>query len=211
MAQNNVKDAFIIGFENRCLKLLVAAYERVIQEKTVSLDYDENDITAQLNEYIDSSHERLIWSIINNVEHHLPQKSIDKKKGFAAKYPRIDLRFAIIKSKLEYQYFFEAKNLKEESSALKRRYIDTGIENFKSKKYTNGCLIGYLLNGDVGLTIEGINYILRSTNREREALKKEDCKYHGYYYESSHSNLRCLKHYIFDFTWVTRNLENGGE
>ena len=101
---------------------------------------------------------------------------------------------------MEYQYFFEAKNLKEESSALKRRYIDTGIKNFNSKKYTNGCLVGYLMSGDVELTIGGINSLLLKDNREKETLSKEYCKYHDSYYESSHSNIQCLKHYIFDFT-----------
>ncbi|MCK5402455.1 MAG: hypothetical protein KAJ28_12545, partial [Flavobacteriaceae bacterium] len=77
-AQNKVKNAFRTGFENRCLKLLVAAYENAIQDKTISLDWDENDITAQLHEYIDSNQLRLDWSIISNVEHHLPKKSITK-------------------------------------------------------------------------------------------------------------------------------------
>lgn len=201
-AQNKVKNAFRTGFENRCLKLLVAAYEIAIQEKTISLDWDENDITAQLHEYIDSNQIRLDWSIISNVEHHLHKKSITKMKGFAAKYPRIDLRFATIKSSLEYQYFFEAKNLKEKSSALKRRYIDTGIESFNSEKYFNGCLVAYLLSGNVKLTIEGINSLLVKDNREKETLNKEICKYHDNYYESSHSNIQCLKHYIFDFTLI---------
>lgn len=151
MAQIKVKRAFRNAFENRCLKLIIDAYRNTIQDNTISLDWDENDITAQLHEYIDSNQSRLNWSIISNVEHHLPKKSIDKENGFAAKYPRIDLRFATIKSHIEYQYFFEAKNLKEKSSALKRRYIDTGIDNFNSKKYENGCLIGYLLMGDMEL------------------------------------------------------------
>ncbi len=172
----------------------------LLEPKYPHLDWNENDITAQLHEYIDSDQKRLNWSIISNVEHHFPKKSITRVKGFAAKYPRIDLRFATIKSSLEYKYFFEAKNLKEKSSALKRRYIDTGIENFNSKKYENGCLVGYLLNGDVELTIKGINSLLVKDNREKETLIKEYCKYHDNYYESSHSYIQCLKHYIFDFT-----------
>jgi hypothetical protein len=201
-AQNKVKNAFRTGFENRCLRLLVAAYKYSIQDKAISLDWDENDITAQLHEYINSNQQRLGWSIISNVEHHLPTKSVTKQKGFAAKFPRIDLRFVTIKSSLEYQYFFEAKNLKEKSSALKRRYIDTGIESFNSEKYSNGCLVAYLLSGNVKLTVKGINSLLVKDNREDETLSKENCKYHDNYYESSHSNIQCLKHYIFDFTLI---------
>jgi hypothetical protein len=202
MEQNKVKNVFKNAFENRCLKLFIAAYKNAIQDKTISLDWDENDITAQLHEHINTNQTRLNWSIISNVEHHLPIKSFDKKKGFAAKYPRIDLRFATIKSSLEYHYFFEAKNLKEKSSTLKRRYIETGIENFNSKKYTNGCLVAYLLSGNAELTIGGINSLLVKDSREKETLSKKDCKYHDSYYESSHSNMQCLKHYIFDFTLI---------
>ncbi len=197
---SNVKSAFRDAFKIRCLKLLVSAYKNAIQDKSISLDWDENDITAQLHEYIHSNQLRLNWSIISNVEHHLPKKPIAKKKGFAAKYPRIDLRFVTIKSRLEYQYFFEAKNLEQKSSSLKRRYIDTGIDNFNSKKYENGCLIGYLLDGDVKLTVKGINSLLVKDNRRKELLSKKDCKLHNSCYESIHSNLPCLKHYIFDFT-----------
>ncbi|MEA3446373.1 MAG: hypothetical protein U9R19_16780 [Bacteroidota bacterium] len=197
---SKVKSAFRNAFKHRCLKLFVAAYKKAMYDKSISLDWDENDITAQLHEYIDSNQSRLNWSIISNVEHHLPKKSIEKEKGFAAKYPRIDLRFATIKSNIEYQYFFEAKNLKEKSSALKRRYIDTGIDNFNSKKYENGCLIGYLLKGDVELTINGINSLLMKDNREKETLIKAECKYHDKHYESLHLNKECLDHYIFDFT-----------
>ncbi|HTO14982.1 MAG TPA: hypothetical protein VLZ83_04390 [Edaphocola sp.] len=197
---SKVKSAFRNAFNDRCLKLFVAAYINSLQDKSIFLNWDENDITAQLHEYIDSNQSRLNWSIISNVEHHLPKKSIGKKKGFAAKYSRIDLRFVTIKSRQEYQYFFEAKNLKQRSSTLKRRYIDTGIDNFNSKKYQNGCLIGYLLDGDVELTIEGINSLLCKDQRAKELLCKKDCKLHSSYYESTHSNLQCLKHYIFDFT-----------
>jgi hypothetical protein len=198
--QNKVKNAFRIGFENRCLRLLVAAYKNAIQDKTISLDWNENDITAQLYEYINNNQIRINWSIISNVEQHLPKQSINKKKGFAAKFPRIDLRFVTIESKLEFQYFFEAKNLKKNSYALKRRYITTGIDNFISKKYTNGCLVGYLLEGDIENTINGINSLLVKGNRENEILGKEYCKFHDSYFESSHSHIQYLKHYIFDFT-----------
>ena len=201
--QNKVKRAFQVGFENRCVKLIIAAYKKTITNKSISLGWDENDITAQLHEYIESSQERIDWSISSSREHHLPKNSIQKVKGFAAKYPRIDLRFVTIKSKLEYQYFFEAKNLRENDSALKQRYIKTGIDSFSSEKYSNGCLIGYLLYGNAEKTIKGINLILEQYRRKPEVLFKRYNIYHDNYYESSHINIPCLKHYIFNFTIIT--------
>ena len=197
---NNITIAFIAGFENRCIRLVVAAYHSAILEKTVSVNWNENDITSQLHEYIDSDPLRIKWSIASNVEHHLPKDSIKKEKGFSAKYSRIDLRFSTINSCSEFKYFLEAKNLKEKNYALKRRYIKTGIDNFISKKYQNGCLLGYLLDGDLELTVICINSLLIRYNRSTEIMKKQACKLHNFYYESLHSGIGNLKHYIFDFT-----------
>ena len=132
----NITIFFKAGFENRCIRLIVAAYHSAIREKTVSVDWNENDITAQFHEYIENDPLRIKWSISSNVEHHLPKDSIKKEKGFSDKYSRIDLRFVTFK-KLEYKYFLEAKRLKEKDYALKKRYIETGIDNFISKKYQN--------------------------------------------------------------------------
>jgi hypothetical protein len=197
---NNITIVFKAGFENRCILLIVAAYHSAIREKTVSLDWYENDITAQLHDYIDSDPLRIKWYISSNVEHNIPKSSIKKEKGFAAKYSRIDLRFSTINSRSEFKYFLEAKNLKEKGYALKRRYIKTGIDNFISKKYQNGCLLGYLLDGDLELTVIGINSLLIRYKRSTEIMKKQICKLYNCYYESSHSGIGNLKHYIFDFT-----------
>jgi hypothetical protein len=196
---NKITIAFIAGFENRCIRLIVAAYHSAIHEKSVSVDWNENDITAQLHEYIDSDPLRIKWYISSNVEHHLPKDSIKKEKGFSAKYSRIDLRFSTINSHSEFKYFLEAKNLKEKNYALKRRYIKTGIDNFISKKYPNGCLVGYLLEGNLDLTVIGINSLLNRYNRSTEIMKKQICNLHDCYYESSHPSIK-VKHYIFDFT-----------
>ena len=192
--------AFKASFENRCIRLIVTAYHSAIREKTVSLGWYENDITAQLHKYIDSDPLRIKWSISSDVEHHITKNSIKKEKGFAAKYSRIDLRFSTINSRSEFKYFLEAKNLKEKDYALKRRYIKTGIDNFISKKYQNGCLLGYLLDGDLELTVIGINSLLIRYKRSTEILKKQTFKLHNCYYESSHSGIENLKHLIFDFT-----------
>ena len=74
-------------------------------------------------------------------------------------------------STYEYEYFFEAKNLKQNNSALKRRYINTGIDNFVSRKYANGSLIGYLLEGKIDETIKGINSLIVKDKRHTETLK----------------------------------------
>jgi hypothetical protein len=93
----------------------------------------------------------------------------------------------------------EAKNLKENDSKLKRRYIDEGIDRFVTKKYPYGFLVGYLLEGTVFPTIDGINKLLKKDNRENECLHNQKHEIVQQYFESNHSEL-CLKHLIFDFT-----------
>lgn len=187
-------------FETRCLALVIDAYKVAIDNKSIKLDWDENDITAELHSYIDSDQKRIDWKIITNVEQHIPKKDIEKEKGFAAKFPRIDMRLTTFSSHQEYKYHLEAKNLKQNSSKLKRRYIDTGIDSFVSKKYSNGSIIGYLLEGEVDKTMDGINSLLVKDDRESEILKTGILTLHPDYYESEHPRIETLKHIVFDFT-----------
>ncbi|MEO2070425.1 MAG: hypothetical protein ABGW99_03710 [Zunongwangia sp.] len=161
------------SFEEKCLQLITQSYFTAIETKIIKINWDENDITSELHTNISQNPLRLKWSIITNVEQHLPKKEIIKEKGFAAKLPRIDLRLATINSSLEYVYHMEAKNLKETDSSLKRRYIDTGINNFVSHKYEDGCLLGYLLEGDLIKTIDGVNKLLKKDKRDSESLKSK--------------------------------------
>lgn len=192
--------SFKRSFEEKCFKLITEAYVSAKETKAIQLNWEENDITSELHTHIHQNPLRLKWSIITNVEQHLSKKEINKEKGFAAKLPRIDLRLATINSSLEYVYHMEAKNLKERDSGLKRRYIDTGINNFVSFKYENGCLVGYLLEGDLVKTVEGVNNLLKKDRRDSECLKSMRYNLHDSYYESEHPDNLLLKHFIFDFT-----------
>jgi len=191
--------SFKRGFEEKCFQLITKSYVSAMETKVIKLNWDENDITSELHQHIQDNPLRLEWNIHSNVEKHLPKDEIKKEKGFAAKLPRIDLTFAVISSKLEYVYNMEAKNLKEKDSDLKRRYIDTGINNFVSKKYENGCLLGYVLEGDLDKTVDGVNKLLKKDDRELELLKSKphlDYKY----YESEHPVDMVIRHFMFDFT-----------
>lgn len=198
--QFNHSDYFRRAFEENCIKLLVSAYHKAIIAKSINLNLEENDITAQLHKYMDSNPFRLKKRIVTNVESVLANSSLPKDRGFAAKYSRIDMRFVVFKSNIEYKYFAEAKLLKEQDSKLKRRYITTGIDNFSTGKYYNGCLIAYIIEGILINVVGGINKLLKMDHRNSEILIKSTCNYHNEYYESKHSSIGILKHYMFDFT-----------
>jgi len=192
--------SFKRGFEEKCFQLITESYVTAMETKVIKLNWDENDITSELHEHIKENPLRLKWSIVTNVEQHLPKDATKKKKGFAAKFPRIDLRLVTINSSLEYEYHMEAKNLKEKDSGLKRRYIDTGINNFVSKKYENGCLLGYVLEGEVEKTVDGINKLLKKDDRELDFLKSKPYQLYDKYYESEHLDGMVIRHFLFNFT-----------
>jgi len=192
--------SFKRGFEEKCFQLITESYVSAMEAKVIKLNWDENDITSELHEHIKENPLRLKYSIVTNVEQHLPKDGIKKEKGFAAKLPRIDLRLVTINSSLEYEYHMEAKSLKEKDSGLKRRYIDTGINSFVSEKYENGCLLGYVLEGALHKTVYGINKLLKKDDREPEFLKPKPYHLHDTHYESEHPDDMRIKHFMFDFT-----------
>lgn len=203
MALNTiVYQKFKNAFEQRCCRLIIEAYHTSLREQVIQLDWNENDISSELHRHIKDNPLRLKWKVSTNVEADIP-KDIPKVKGFSDTFPRIDFRLTSFRSTNEYEYFFEAKNLKQNDSALKRRYIDTGIDNFVSKKYENGSLIGYLLEGKTNETIKGINSLLEKDKRNTETLIVKSNKLITNYYESNHSDIGILKHLIFEFTNTT--------
>ena len=190
------------AFEQKCFRLIIEAFRTSFDEKIVQLDWNENDISSEIHKNIKENPLRMKWKVSTNVEADIP-KDIPKKKGFADKFPRIDFRLTTFSKTEEYEYFFEAKNLKQNDSALKRRYIDTGINNFTSGKYENGSLVGYLLEGKIDETIKGINALIVKDKRNSEILNLESHKLVKSYYESNHFEIGILKHLIFDFTNIS--------
>ena len=204
MALNTiVYEKFRNVFEQKSCRLIIDAYQTSLTEKVIQLDWNENDVSSEIHKHIKASPLRLRWKISTNVEAHISNEKISKEKGFADKDSRIDFRMTSFMSTYEYEYFFEAKNLKQNDSALKRRYINTGIGNFVSKKYENGSLIGYLLEGNTDETIKGINSLLEKDKRSTEILNIKSDKLLKSIYESNHSDIGTLKHLIFDFTNIS--------
>lgn len=202
MALNiTVVEKFRYAFEQKCFRIIIEAYQSSLDGKVIKLDWHENDISSELHQHIKRNPLRLKWKVSSNVESHIT-KDIPKVKGFANKFPRIDFRLTSFISSLEYEYFFEAKRLKEKDSGLKREYINEGIDRFTTNKYSNGSMIGYLLEGNLDKTVEGINKLLKKDKRKNEVLNQISYKLHNSYYESEHSGVGTLKHLIFDFTTI---------
>ena len=186
-------------FENHCLILLTEAYQSSINDNIYALDWLENDFTEMLDQYIGDNNKRIKWNISNQSERHIHNKKL-KSKGFADKEKRIDMKMSHIAFKQEYHFYIEAKRLKERDSALKNRYIDTGIGKYIHAIYPKGILVGYLLEGSVNNTIQGINDILNQRNRSNENLYRKRHAIHNEYFESTHPQYGTLQHLILDYT-----------
>lgn len=200
MALNTIiHEKFRSAFEHKCFSLTVEAYKSSLKERTIQLNWNENDISQELYEKLDANPKRLQFNITASREFHL-SNTTNKEKGFADKLPRVDLRMSSIISKIEFKYFFEAKRLKENDSGLKRSYIDDGMDRFTSKKYPSGCMLGYLLQGDVNKTVKGINKLLVRDKRNTQILDSKKSDLHKEYFESQHVEIGVLKHLMFDFT-----------
>lgn len=187
-------------FKERCNKLMIDAYFTSVSNKSIKTDFDENDITAILYNYIDKNPNRRKWKISTNTENHLFDLTATVEKSFAAKFARIDMRFVSFWKDEEQKYYVEAKNLKETDSYLKRRYITTGIDNFLAGgKYENcdGLLVGFILEGTCGNCVLGINNLLQKDKR-LETLTSTSKIDRLDLYTSSH-NGKILPHLFFDY------------
>lgn len=194
-----VYEKFRNAFEQKCCQLIIEAYQTSLTEKVIQLDWNENDISYELYEKMEGNKKRVSkFKIHLSPEFRIP-KDVSKTKGFSDKLPRIDLKMAHFALKQEFKYFFEAKRLKEKSSALKRAYINEGMDRYISEKYPIGSMLGFLLEGKTDETIKGINSLLEKDKRNTETLNHKSNKLLGTYYESNHSDVGTLKHLIFDF------------
>ncbi len=184
------------AFEDDCIELVVNAYNLAIVEKKYQTDWLENDFSELFKNYINTSQ----FKITCETEKKLPPKTDVLEKGYGDKLDRIDFYFSTWNSQSRSECYMEAKRLKEKDSNLKKAYIKEGMDRYISKKYPIGCMLGYLLEGNVDETKNGINSMLINDKRSSETLNLVSHKLLKSYYESNHSDIGILKHLIFNFT-----------
>lgn len=181
---------FKAKFEDNCIYLLLDAYTSLQNSNRKVNEENENNITAQLVGFMKKS------SLRSDLQIHLERESyIDSDETYdglqdADKSPRIDIKYSVWNSNIEIEYYMEAKNLAEnnwikkstsatiDAHKLRKRYIKTGIANFTSGRYPNGCLLGYVVEGNTHKIVELLNKILIAEKRTKEILVNSS-KIHG--------------------------------
>ena len=204
------------SFETNCLSLFGEAYTHINNTLNITVDWEEENISANFFDYIDKSERAIGLNINISDEHRLYYQNILSGQTTAKSASRIDFRLTTnwTQAKRRCEFFIEAKNLIENDCIKKgrktklnakknhERYINTGIDSFISNKYPrNGCLIGYILHGIPENIVSKINSILDSSNRNLENLKQQSCQIENltYFFISSHESQRKLKHYFIKF------------
>jgi hypothetical protein len=203
------------NFEILCISLLVDAYRSAIIDKRYNVDWKENSFTKYIVSFIHTNpvtaKNKLFVKLQPEPENdNFPIEGMEDDPD---KQPRIDIwlgSWSIFRN----EYYIEAKNIcnndwtksngsKVSASKLKRRYIKTGIDNFTSKRYPNGCLAGYVINSNTFDCVNGINKLLKKDNRRNENLV--NCKIlEGFEnsFTSTHSQKTetiLLKHIFLEF------------
>ncbi len=204
------------SFETNCLSLFGEAYAHINSTLNISVNWEEENISANFFDYIDKSERAINLNINISDEHRLYYNDILLGQKTAKSASRIDFRLTTnwTAAKKRCDFFIEAKNLIEDdcdkigrksklnAKRVQERYINTGIDNFLSDEYPqNGCLIGYVLQGKPDNIVLKMNSILGVSNRSSEVLIKQLCQIENlsFFYISHHVNHRQLRHYLVKF------------
>mgnify|MGYP007045047295 FL=1 len=211
----SIVNSFKQGFEWKCINLLIDAYTYVNSGNNINIDCEEEYISAVLFDYIDNCQQAINWKIDITPEYRLYKDDVLKKIKSAKTAPRIDFRLCGWNNNSKLTYFVEAKNLIEvdsfksnrkskiQANKLHIRYIETGVDSYLSGQYpSNGCLIGYILQGKTENIVSMLNTCLCNMNREPEILQLQSLEQINFksYYISSHNNVSSIEHLMFDFT-----------
>lgn len=211
----SIVNSFKQGFEWKCINLLIDAYTYVNSSNNINIDCEEEYISAVLFDYIDNCQQAINWKIDITPEYRLYKNDVLQKMKSAKTAPRIDFRLCGWSNNSKLTYFVEAKNLIEIDSyksnrkskipanKLHIRYIETGIDNYLSGQYpSNGCLVGYILQGKTENIVSMLNTCLCNLSRKPEILQLQSLEQINFkpYYISSHNNVSSIKHLMFDFT-----------
>lgn len=186
-------------FLNRCLRITIDGYNLMKEAQDYQIDWEEESLSANLVRHMRCSQETARGKIDIICEHPLYDENIEQGKTQPKAAPRIDIRMASWTSSHQLVYYIEAKNLCQNdwhkssgatasASHYRRRYIDTGIDNFVTERYPEGCLVGYILEGEIEPIVKSINNLLaKHRNRSSEAIQdKQTIHQHPHCYLSHH-------------------------
>lgn len=158
----------------KCMTMFVDAFNLAISNKVYKIDWDEDQYTAILCGYLNQLKIMDQWSVSPQQPYYTEKHYSGKEHPNVAPRPDIHFEKYVFEMEAPFEFTIEAKNLKSNDSHLKGRYIDTGIDNFRKKRYPFGCMAGYIIYGTADDCAISINNLLQKRSRESEKLFKND-------------------------------------
>lgn len=211
---SHIKIEFKRALVGRCVEVLVKGYQSMIAASQYNLSWEEEQFSAHLISHMENLEEANQYRMDIIPEPRLYDQEVIEGKKAPKKSSKADIRICMWSNNtwstpVKFVYIIEAKNLSEQdwkkesgskviAKAQKKRYIETGIDHFISGHYPEGCLAGYVVQGDSDKIVSGINEILKqvSPSRESEILKDKEAIYsYTNCYRSMHSN-GILQHFF---------------
>lgn len=169
----------LAGFKYQCVEAIQLGYDRMRTEKRYQVDWEEDNLTICLVETIKQTGFLGQYQISVNYQSPIYSEAMAFEGANPLRAPRVDFKFSKFSGPKEHDYYAEAKNLSEmdwikpagttvDASHYRARYIDTGIENYLKDRYPEGCLVGYIVNGNEDNVVAGLNRLISS----RKALPR---------------------------------------
>ncbi|MCF7859560.1 MAG: hypothetical protein K9N07_09620 [Candidatus Cloacimonetes bacterium] len=170
--EKNVKIARV-GFEYKCIYIMIDGYRLMKAANQYSLDWEEEQFTAQLINFIERCPSTKNWKIHIKPEIRIYTEEIISGEKLPKQASQIDMQMLSWQSDYEEIYHVEAKNLcendwtknngsKVSSSYQLNRYVNKGVLHLMSGYYpSSGCMCGYILEGNTEKIIQKLNSILK--------------------------------------------------
>jgi hypothetical protein len=194
------------SFVNNCDNLIISSYFEFINKIKFNLNWDEETFSANVRKILIYLIKKNKLTYFVTRENIIDNEDILKGKIKAKTAKRIDIYFATFQSQNYLDYAIEAKILAENNidsknySQLNAEYIDEGMDRFINRIYDiQGCMLGYVIEGNPDEVILKINRILQLRRRKTDIIgNKHTINKFEYCYTSNHSSMG-INHFLFPF------------
>ena len=169
--QIGISNDFHRSFESLSCQMLHEGYALMFAAKQYQLDYEEEKLTAQYIDFMESTEVHKTFTVTIFPERRLYSKKHTHGEESPKKAPRIDIQFTWNSKQhfwVEAKILFEKDKKGNKGPAKEKynRYIETGIDHFQTGYYPMpGCMVGYVVEGDVVNIIDSINAIIAASNK----------------------------------------------
>lgn len=207
----NLINSVNLSFEIKCLTVLVKSYETSIIGKKYSKDWEEKTFSSYLVSLMKKCDLAIKYNLTITKEEELEDYEIDNGLKSPKEANPIDIRFHNIWMNLRLDYNVEAKNISQSewnksngnrvnASQQQTEYITKGVDrfltgHFKDKK---GCMLGYLVNGELYDVLLNINDKIKKQKNVSECINIGALVSKHQIFESIHGEKK-LNHLFFNF------------